>query len=88
MADKIRKLLAKLAAKEREIVKLLIMRLKLDGIQGLDIKQLQGYSDLFYVCKGQLRIVYRKIISGFSIIRIDRRSEKTSKDVSKFYSNT
>lgn len=81
MADKIKKLLAKLSPEEREIVKLLIMRVKLDDIEGLDIKQLKGHSDLFRVRKGQLRIVYRKTPSGFLIIRIDRRNEKTYKDL-------
>ena len=81
MADKIKKLLLKLSATERELVKLLILRLKLDDIQGLDIKQLRGHKDLFRVKKGRLRIVYRKNRKGFFIIRIDRRNERTYKDL-------
>lgn len=81
MADKIQKLLAKLTPKEREIVKLLILRVKLDDTVGLNIKQLTGYSDLFRVRKGRLRIVYRKNTNEFRIIRIDRRNEKTYKDL-------
>lgn len=81
MADKIKKLLAKLSPKERDIVKLLIMRIKLDDTRGLDIKQLKGHSDLFRVRKGQLRIVYRKTLTEFLIVRIDRRNEKTYKDL-------
>lgn len=81
MADKIKKLLGKLSPKEREIVKLLIMRVKLDDIEGLDIKQLKGHSDLFRVRKGRIRIVYRKTLSEFLIVRIDRRNEKTYKDL-------
>lgn len=81
MADKIRKILAKLTAKERETVKLLILRVKLEDIEGLDIKQLQGHDDLFRVRKGRLRIVYRKTSKEFLILRIDRRNEKTYKDL-------
>jgi mRNA-degrading endonuclease RelE of RelBE toxin-antitoxin system len=81
MTDKIKKLLAKLSAKEREIVKLLILRVKLNDIEGLDIKQLQGHSDLFRVRKGQIRIVYRKTPTEFLIVRIDRRNEQTYKDL-------
>lgn len=81
MADKIKKLLAKLSSKEREIVKLLILRVKLNDIEGLDIKQLKGHSDLFRVRKGRLRIVYRKSVKKFIILRIDRRNEKTYKDL-------
>lgn len=81
MADKIKKLLAKLSSKEREIVKLLILRVKLNDIEGLDIKQLKGHSDLFRVRKGRLRIVYRKSVKKFIILRIDRKNEKTYKDL-------
>jgi mRNA-degrading endonuclease RelE of RelBE toxin-antitoxin system len=79
MADKIKKLLAKLTPKERELVKLLILRVKLDDTEGLDIKQLKGHADLFRVRKGRLRIVYKKTAKEFLIVRIDRRSEKTYK---------
>jgi mRNA-degrading endonuclease RelE of RelBE toxin-antitoxin system len=81
MADKIKKLLAKLKSQERELVKLLILRVKLDDTLGLDIKQLKGHSDLFRVRKGRLRIVYRKDANSFLIVRIDRRNEKTYKDL-------
>ena len=80
MTDKIKKLLAKLSPKERDTVKLLILRIKLDDIDGLDIKQLKGHADLFRVRKGRLRIVYRKSRVEFRIVRIDRRNEKTYKD--------
>ena len=79
MADKIKKLLAKLSEQERELVKLLILRVKLEDIVGLDIKQLNGHTDFFRVRKGRLRIVYRKDEDNFLIVRIDRRNEKTYK---------
>lgn len=81
MADKIKKLLAKLSPKERELVKLLILRISLDDVYGLDIKQLKGHTSLFRVRKGQLRIVFRKTPKQFLIVRIDRRNEKTYKDL-------
>jgi mRNA-degrading endonuclease RelE of RelBE toxin-antitoxin system len=81
MADKIKKLLAKLSAKERELIKLLLLRIKLDDTVGLDIKQLKGHSELFRVRKGNFRIVYRKTKNEFLIVRIDRRNEKTYKDL-------
>ncbi len=81
MADKIKKILAKLSPKERETVKLLIMRVKLDDLEGLNIRQLKGHRDLFRVRKGHLRIVYRKTPAEFLIVRVDRRNEKTYKDL-------
>lgn len=81
MSDKIKKLLAKLSSRERDTVKLLLLRIKLDDTYGLDIKRLQGHADLFRVRKARLRIVYRKNAQDFHIIRIDRRNEKTYKDL-------
>lgn len=81
MADKIKKILKKLSQKERDLIKLLLLRIKLDDVEGLDIKQLKGHSDLFRVRKGRIRIVYRKNEKEFLIIRIDRRNEKTYKDL-------
>lgn len=81
MADKIKKLLAKLTSQEREIVKLLILRIKLNDTLGLDVKQLEGHSDLFRVRKARLRIVYRKTNDEVLIVRIDRRYEKTYKSL-------
>jgi len=77
MADKIKKLLQKLKPKELEVVKLLLLRLKLDDTEGMDIKQLKGHSDLFRVRKGQIRVVFRKSGNAVLIVRIDRRNEKT-----------
>lgn len=56
MADKIKKILAKLTVKEQEIVKLLILRVKLGDTDGLNISHLKGHTDLFRVKKG--RILY------------------------------
>lgn len=81
MADKIKKILAKLNSKERELVKLLLLRIKLDDTDGLDIKQLKGHNELFRVRKGRIRIVYRKNENEFLVVRIDRRNEKTYKDL-------
>jgi mRNA-degrading endonuclease RelE of RelBE toxin-antitoxin system len=81
MADKIQKLLKKLKPKELEIVKLLLLRLKLNDTEGLDIKQLKGHSELFRVRKGQIRIVYRNSENKILVVRIDRRNEKTYKDL-------
>jgi mRNA-degrading endonuclease RelE of RelBE toxin-antitoxin system len=81
MSDKIKKLLAKLTPREREVIKLLILRVKLDDTIGLNVRQLIGHNDLFRVRKGRLRIVYRKNSKEFTIVRIDRRNEKTYKDL-------
>jgi len=74
--DAIEKALKKLNAKERERVKELLEKLALGTLQGLDIKKLQGRDDIFRIRKGNIRIVYRKVGSVFSILLIERRSEQ------------
>ena len=81
MADKIQKILSKLSFKEKESVKLLILRIKLDDTLGLNINQLKGHTDLFRAKKGRIRIIYRKNAKEFLILKIDRRNEKTYKDL-------
>jgi mRNA-degrading endonuclease RelE of RelBE toxin-antitoxin system len=81
MADKIKKLLAKLSQQERNLVKLLILRITMDDTLGLDIKKLKGHSNLFRVRKNRIRIVYSKDNDKIFIIKIDLRNEKTYKDL-------
>ncbi len=81
MPDKIKKFVARLNPKQREIVKLLILRLRLDDTQGLDVKQLKGHANLFRVRKGRLRIVFYKDGANFYLVRIDFRNEKTYDDL-------
>ena len=75
--DAIKKALKKLSAKERSRVKEILAKLASGKTQGLDIKKLQGRDDIFRVRKGDIRIVYRKSGKGFSVLLIERRSEKT-----------
>lgn len=81
MSDKIKKALAKLSAKDLEIIKLLILRIQLGDELGLNISRLKGHADLYRVKKGRLRVVYRKNGDMFKIIKIDLRNEKTYKDL-------
>jgi len=81
MADKIKKLLAKLSQQERNLVKLLILRITMDDTLGLDIKKLKGHNNLFRVRKNRIRIVYSKENDKVLIIKIYIRNEKTYKDL-------
>ena len=81
MADKIKKLLAKLSQPERNLVKLLIIRIMMNDTLGLDVKKLKGHSNLFRVRKNRVRIVYSKDNDEIFIIKIDLRNEKTYRDL-------
>lgn len=80
MPDKIQKFVAKLPPKDRELAKMLILRLKLNDTEGLDIKRLKGHADLLRLRKGRLRIVYRKNSAEFRIIHMDLRDDQTYRD--------
>jgi len=81
MADKIKKLLAKLSKQERNLVKLLILRITMDDTLGLNISRLKGHKNLFRVKKNRIRIIYSKNNKDIQIVRIDLRNEKTYKDL-------
>jgi len=78
--DKITKALGKLSAKERGQIKSLLTKVKAGKLDGLDLKRLKGYHDIFRVRKGDIRIIYRLSDGVTNILAIERRSEKTYRD--------
>lgn len=80
MTDKISKELAKLTAKERQLIREILLQLKTNNLLGLQISKLKGHNDIFRVRKGRLRIIYKQSDDTISILAIERRSEKTYSD--------
>lgn len=80
MTDKISKELRKFSIKERTLVKEMLLQLRQNDNTGLRIVQLKGHSDIFRVRKGRIRIIYQKSNDVFSVLAIERRSEKTYKN--------
>ncbi len=78
--DKIEKALQKLTDKERAIVKLLLEKLYSNTTHGLDVAQLKGYSDIYRLRKGRLRIIFRTEGAAIYLLKIDRRNEATYHD--------
>lgn len=75
----LKKLLSKFNQEDRKILEFLIDKIISLNWQGLDIKKLQGYQDIFRLRKGKIRIIFYKYKVDISIINIKRRSEKTYK---------
>ncbi len=76
--DKIQKALNKLTPKERGVIKFVLQKIKGHDLNNLDIKKLKGRDDIFRICKGKLRIIYRQDKNnGIFLISIDRRSDNT-----------
>ncbi len=77
--DKIEKALKRLNEKEHRLVKQILQQLAKRDYKGLNIQKLRGREDVFRVRKGSIRIIYRIKDSGISVLKIERRSEKTYK---------
>lgn len=73
----LRKLLSKFNREGGVLLEFLIEKIISLKWQGLDIKKLQGYDDIFRLRKGKIRIIFYKRKVGISIINIERRNEKT-----------
>ena len=78
--DKIEKFLRKLSLKEREVVEQAIGSVLRGDVDGLDVKKLRGYADIFRVRKGRLRIIYRQSGSKITLLSIGKRNEGTYQD--------
>lgn len=78
MVDRIRKILQKMALKDRASVTEVMGKILLNQLAGLDVKKLQGREDAYRVRKGNFRIIFRKQPGLENVILIvDRRSEDT-----------
>ena len=76
--DKIEKALRMINAKEKEIIKDILDKLREDNILGFGVQKLRGHKDIFRAKKGNIRIIYRKIEARkIFVLAIERRSEKT-----------
>jgi mRNA-degrading endonuclease RelE of RelBE toxin-antitoxin system len=80
MTDKISKELAKYTAKERKLVKDILLLLNSGNTKGLNITKLKGHTDIFRLKKGRLRIIYQQNNAALKILAIEKRSEKTYRD--------
>jgi len=78
--NKIEKFLAKLGEPRRDLVLELIHKIRIGNLKDLDVKKLEGESDVFRLKKGEFRIIYSRVGDEVNIISVTRRSEKTYRD--------
>ncbi len=81
MVDKIEKALKKLTEKEKTAVKDILTKIQKKDTKGLDIKKLKSRDDIFRARKGRIRIIFRKTEESILILSIERRSDKTYKNL-------
>ena len=78
--DLIDKSLAKLDTRERAIFAKILQKISDGKTATLDLKKLKGYPDIFRVCFGSWRVIYRIDVTGkIFLLTLERRSEKTYK---------
>ncbi len=77
----LKKLLSRFNKEERSIIESLIAKIISLDWGNLDIKKLKGYQNFFRVRKGKLRIIYRLHNVEVVILSIERRSDKTYKNL-------
>ena len=75
----LKKILSKFGIEDRRMLEVLIRKIISSNWQGLDIKKLAGYQDIFRLRKSKIRIIFCKYKSGISVINIERRKETTYK---------
>jgi mRNA-degrading endonuclease RelE of RelBE toxin-antitoxin system len=75
--DKIQKGLAKLSAKEKQVVKELLENIKRHNWNEIDRLKLTGGKGLFRAKKGSIRIFYAVVDGKVKIQNIQRRTSKT-----------
>lgn len=75
----LKKLLSKFGGEERKIIEVLIETIISLKWNGLDVKKLKGYENIFRVRKSDIRIIYKMEGKIISVLAIERRSEKTYK---------
>ncbi len=79
--DEISKFLRKIPKRYRLAVKSLIRRLIARSFEGLDIKKLTGFTNLYRARTGQYRILFYDFGSHVEIRAIRKRDESTYKNL-------
>lgn len=72
---KIDKFLLKLDRKNRDLIELLIKKIKKEEIGDLDYKKLKGFNNIFRVRKRKFRIIYQKIKEEIKILVVDKKND-------------
>lgn len=75
--DKNQKFLRRLSITQQLEIDTLIDKILSSLIDGLDVKKLKGYTDVYRARSGDVRIIFRRKYNDIEILDIGRRSEKT-----------
>ena len=79
--DRVKKALKRLSEKERRLLEQILQQLANKDYKGSNIQKLRGRENIFRVRKGSIRIIYHLKNGNIFILAIERRSEKTYKQI-------
>lgn len=77
MADKVKKFLARLSRREFDSVQALLLDIKNNELDHLDVKPLKGKPNYFRVRKGRIRVIFVRHNQENLLISISRRDDRT-----------
>lgn len=77
MTDRIEKFLTKLNKKESETYRDIVKAILSNNFDMYDVKKMSGYSNIFRIRKGRLRIIFKKDNEGNEILHVGNRDENT-----------
>lgn len=77
--DRNQKFLKRLSDKEFSIVEKTLQKILTRNTDGLDLKKLSGYRDVYRVRVGNVRIIFLDTGNYTEVLEISRRSESTYK---------
>ena len=72
MADKLQKNLNKFSEKEKQIVKKLLLQIKENKLDILNIKKLKGRDGIYRARHGRIRIIYRINKDEIKLLTIEK----------------
>lgn len=75
--DKIAKALAKLGAKEKARIKILLEKILSGNFNHVDIKKLKARDDIYRARQSNIRIIFHKCETVIKILAIERRPDTT-----------
>ena len=75
--DKIDKALQKMRSKEKQLFKMLLLKIKQGDFDNCDVRKLKGRGDIYRVRKGVMRIIFRKSDNDIKILSLEKRGSKT-----------
>lgn len=73
--DRVKKFLRKLSPSDQDDIGGVLQKIKKGNTEGLNVKKLRGYTNLFRVRKGDIRIVFHQEDGNFNVIFIGRRGD-------------